>query len=135
MKQVPEMRMRRKEVDAKNSLLAALARGTGGPGISASATVASQVDVSEAVADWDSLMASLTAHEDLLELQKRELAMLLSGNIERFNLQVESLRARWAEVKPTGAPWPLASLLSALFSPGTGKSSKPCLVGQLAAYR
>lgn len=121
MKQVPEMRMRRKEVDAKNSLLAALARGTGGPGTTASATIAPQVDVSEAVADWDSLMASLTAHEDLLELQKRELAMQVSGNIERFSLQVESLRARWTEIKPTGAKCPMPSLSAALSSPGTGK--------------
>lgn len=98
------MRRRRKDVDAKNSLLAALARSSGGQGTVASATIAPQVDVSEAVADWDSLMASLTAHEDFLELQKRDLAMQVAGNIERFDLQVESLRSRWAEVKPTGMP-------------------------------
>lgn len=102
MKQVPEMRVRRKDVDSKNVLLAALARSNAGAGTTASATVAPQVDVSEAVADWDSLMASLTAHEDFLELQKRELAMQVAGNIDRFNLQVQSIRARWAEVKPTG---------------------------------
>lgn len=104
MKEVPDMRRRRKDVDAKNSLLAALARSSGGQGTVASATIAPQVDVSEAVADWDSLMASLTAHEDFLELQKRDLAMQVAGNIERFDLQVESLRSRWAEVKPTGMP-------------------------------
>eukprot|EP00892_Ulva_mutabilis_P012057 jgi/Ulvmu1/9223/UM005_0323.1 len=104
MKQVPEMRSRRKEVDAKNSLLAALAKSIAGAGTSASATVAPQVDVSEAAADWDSLMASLTAHEGFLERQKDDLAKQVLGNIERFQKQVDALRLRWSEVKPTGAP-------------------------------
>lgn len=102
MKQVPDMRNRRKEVDSKNALLAALAKSAGGAGAAASATIASQVDVSEAAADWDTLMASLTAHEDYLEHQKDDLARQIVGNIERFQRRVDALRVRWSEVKPTG---------------------------------
>lgn len=102
MKQVPGMRIRRNELDAKNTLLASIAKSAVGAGAASSTAATSQVDVSEAAADWDSLMASLTAHEDFLERQKGELARQIVGCVEHFQKQVDALRARWAEVKPTG---------------------------------
>jgi hypothetical protein len=94
------MRRRRTDLEEKNALLAAMAKVV--TGSSTLATVPAPVDVSDAAADWDSLIAALTAHEDYLEQQSVGLSRQVVENVARFKLQIRTLAAKWAEAKPDG---------------------------------
>jgi hypothetical protein len=101
MKQLPEMRNRQKDIEAKNALLATFSRS-----FSSRSTLAPPpplVDVHEVASDWDALIAALTAHEDNLERQKGDLGRQVEDNVSRFQIHIEALRGRWLEIKPTGA--------------------------------
>ena len=84
MRRVPEMRQNLKSLEEKNNLLAMMAKLATAAGAAAVASVPPQVDAAEAASDWESLVASLTAHEGHLDQQKEELAkQVISHCLER----------------------------------------------------
>ena len=96
MQQAPGIRERRRQLDAKNTLLRSLARNA----TSVSATL---VDTAELGASWDSLLAGLTQFEESLEQQKGHLAAQVDGNVARLRAKIDALAQKWSEVKPSGA--------------------------------
>jgi hypothetical protein len=107
MKQAAPMRERRKELEAKNSLLRGMARDS-------STTVAHTIDVESMAAEWDALLAGLTQLEANLDRQRDELAKQVGSNVARFMIKVDALRSKWLEVKPGGAWSSLSSLCTSL---------------------
>lgn len=89
------MRERRKELEAKNTLLHGMARDS-------STTVAHTVDVDSMAAEWEVLLAGLTQLEANLNRQRDELAIQVDSNVARFMIKVDALRSKWLEVKPRG---------------------------------
>jgi ribosomal protein L12E/L44/L45/RPP1/RPP2 len=74
MRQVPEMRKTLKSLEQKNVLLETMSKVAAAASAAAVASVPPPVDATDAASDWESLVASLTAHEGHLDQQKEELA-------------------------------------------------------------
>jgi hypothetical protein len=74
IRKLPEMRQNLKLLEGKNMLLATMSKVAAAACVAAVSSVPPPVDASEVASDWDSLVASLTAHEGHLERQKEELA-------------------------------------------------------------